>query len=98
MSNKQYEVFNFGPSRNIPYRGNSLNLQQHWGFITSDRRLVKVLKEFPAISIKELGSAKREYEHMNFFKIKQKAREMGLKLDGKIKKKELIKLMEGVKK
>ena len=94
---KQYEVFNFGPTRNIPYKGSSLNMQQHWGFITSDRRLVKVLKAFPSISVNELGKTKSEYDHMNFFKIKQKAREMGLTIDSKVKKKELIKLMEGVK-
>lgn len=97
MANKRYEVFNFGPTRSIPYKGDSLNLQQHWGFITSDRRLVKILKEFSAISIKELGKTDSEYDHMNFFKLKQKAREMGLEIDSKVKKKELIKLMEGVK-
>jgi len=97
MAKKEYEVFNFGPSRSIPYKGGSLNLQQHWGFITSDRRLVKILKEFQAVSIRELGKTSSEYDHMNFFKLKQKARDMGLKIDSKVKKKELIKLMEGVK-
>lgn len=97
MANKRYEVFNFGSTRNIPYKGGSLNLQQHWGFITSDRRLVKVLKEFHAVSIRELGKTTSEYDHMNFFKLKQKAREMGIEVDSKVKKKELIKLMEGVK-
>ena len=97
MSNKEYEVFNFGPTRNIPYKDGSLNLQQHWGFITSDRRLVKLLKEFPSISIKEMKKVEPEYGNMNFFKLKKEARGMGLDINSKMKKKELIKLMEGVK-
>ena len=97
MAKKEYEVFNFGPTRNIPHKNQESSIQQHWGFITSDRRLVKVLKEFHAISIRELGKTDSEYDHMNFFKLKQKAREIGLEIDSKIKKKELIKLMEGVK-
>lgn len=98
MSNKQYEVFNFGPTRIIPYKGYSLNIQQHWGFITSDRRLVKVLKRFPAIFIREIKTNDNEYKNMNYFKLKQKARRMGLQVNNKMKKKDLINLMEGVDK
>ena len=98
MSKKIYEVYNFGPTRDIPYKGHAFNIQQAWGFETSDKGLIKVLRKFPSISIKEVVEKKGPYADMNYFKIKQKAREMGLDIENNIKKKDLIKLMEGVKK
>ena len=94
MSKKEYEVFNFGPTRNIPYKGGSLNLQQHWGFKTFDEKLVKLLKAFPAISITEIAEKKGPYADINYFKLKKMARDMNLGIKNNIKKEELIKLME----
>ena len=95
MSRKEYEVYNFGPTRYIPYKGGNLNLQQSWGFITSDKKLVKLLKAFPAISIKEVVEKEEgKYASINYFKLKKMARDMDLDIDNNIKKKELIKLME----
>lgn len=98
MSEKEYEVFNFGPSRDIPYKGSSINLQQHWGFVTSDKKLINVLRKFPSISITEVKEKKGKYDHTNYFELKQMAVNMGLEIKNNIKKKDLIKLMEGVKK
>lgn len=98
MVRKKYEVFNFGPTRDIPYKGGSFNLQQHWGFTTYDKKLVKLLSAFKAVSITEIVEKKEgPYAGMNYFKLKKMARDMNLDMDNNIKKKELIKLMEGVR-
>ena len=94
MSRKEYEVYNFGPARIIPYKGSGLNIQQSWGFTTSDKKLVKHLKAFPAISVKEVSRKKGPYASINYMKLRKMAREMGFDIDKKIKKNELIKLME----
>ena len=97
MSKKKYEVFNFGPTRDIPYKGGSFNLQQSWGFETSDKKLIKLLRAFPAISITEVVEKESQYAHTNYFRLKKMAVDMGLDIKNNIKKNELIKLMEGVK-
>jgi hypothetical protein len=49
---KIYEVWNFGCTRLIPYKKDSIFLQADWGFETEDIQLVSVLKAIPYVNVK----------------------------------------------
>jgi hypothetical protein len=99
----KYEVFNFGGTRSIPYKEHALHLQQNWGFVTEDKELVKVLKELPYITVREIEPKKTEgsckinkdkglivYEKMNFFNLRKIAREMGIEVTNKECKNDIL--------
>jgi len=98
----KYEVFNFGGARDIPYKEHTLHLHRNWGFVTSDKKMINIIKGYPFISIKKLeekdeGSCIDDkdkkyavYEKMNFFKLKKLARDNGLKVGERDKKKDIL--------
>jgi hypothetical protein len=50
-----YRAWNFGPTREIPYKGQPVFLQKDSFIDTQDEGLVAELKKFPYIEIEEIA-------------------------------------------
>lgn len=88
-----YKIFNCGNSRNLPYKGMSIFIAKKQMITTEDKGMADALSAYPYIDV--ITEVKDEnYDGIHFFKLKKIAQEKGIELYPKIKKKELIKLLE----
>ncbi|GAH60125.1 unnamed protein product [marine sediment metagenome] len=91
-----YKIFNCGNSRNLPYKGMSIFIAKKQMIPTEDKDMADALSAYPYIDV--LTEIKDEdYDNIHFSKLKKIAREKGIELHPKIKKKELIKLIDKVR-
>ncbi|MBA7555497.1 hypothetical protein ES705_48161 [subsurface metagenome] len=87
-----YRLYNYGNSRSLPYKGMNVFVAKNQFIDTEDKEMADALSAFPCLDI-ILTIDKENYEKMNFFSLKKLAKEKGLGLSPKIKKKELIELL-----
>ena len=91
-----YKIYNYGNSRNLPYKGMSIFIAKKQMIPTEDKDMADALSAYPYIDV--ITEVKDEdYDGIHFFKLKKIAREKGIELHPKIKKIELIKLLDKVR-
>jgi len=91
-----YKIYNYGNSRNLPYKGMSIFIAKNQMIPTDDGDMADALSAYPYIDV--LTEVKDEdYDNIHFSKLKKIAREKGIELYPKIKKTELIKLIDKVR-
>jgi len=88
-----YKIFNCGNSRNLTYKGMSIFIAKNQMIPTEDKDMEDALSAYPYIDfVTEINH--KDYNNIHFSKLKKIAREKGIELHPKIKKTELIKLLE----
>jgi hypothetical protein len=55
-----FRVWNFGTTREIPYKGQPLFLQKDSFIETKDKRLVAELRKFPYLEVEEIAEPKKK--------------------------------------
>jgi len=91
-----YKIFNCGNSRNLPYKGMSIFIAKKQTIETEDKDMADALSAYPYVDV--ITEVKDEdYDNIHFSKLKKIAREKGIELHPKIKKTELIKLIDKVR-
>lgn len=88
-----YRIKNYGNSRSLPYKEMNIFVTKNQVIETEDKEMADTLSAFPCLDIIKTID-KENYEEMNFFKLKKLAKGRGIEFDKKIKKKELIKLLD----
>lgn len=91
-----YKIYNYGNSRNLPYKGMSIFIAKKQMIETEDKEMADALSAYPYIDV--ITEVKDEdYDNIHFFKLKKVAKEKGIEFDKHIKKKELINRLSEVK-
>lgn len=91
-----YKIYNYGNSRNLPYKGMSIFIAKKQMIPTEDKDMADALSAYPYIDV--ISEVKDEdYDNIHFSKLKKIAREKGIELHPRIKKTELIKLLDKVR-
>jgi len=91
-----YKIYNYGNSRNLPYKGMSIFIAKKQMIPTEDKDMADVLSAYPYIDV--ITEVKdKDYDNIHFSKLKKIAREKGIELHPRIKKIELIKLLDKVR-
>jgi hypothetical protein len=91
-----YKIYNYGNSRNLPYKGMSIFIAKKQMIPTEDKDMADALSAYPYIDVlTEITD--EDYDDIHFSKLKKIAREKGIELHPKIKKIELIKLLDKVR-
>lgn len=91
-----YKIYNYGNSRNLPYKGMSIFIAKKQMIPTEDKDMADALSAYPYIDV--ITEVKDEdYDSIHFFRLKKIAREKGIELHPRIKKIELIKLLDKVR-
>ena len=91
-----YKIFNCGNSRNLPYKGMSVFIAKKQMIPTEDKDMADALSAYPYIDVLT-EVTDEDYDDIHFSKLKKIAREKGIELHPKIKKIELIKLLDKVR-
>ncbi|MBA7527671.1 hypothetical protein ES705_19849 [subsurface metagenome] len=87
-----YRLYNYGNSRTVPYKGMNVFVGKNQFLDIEDKEMADALSAFPCLDIVETAD-KENYEKMNFFKLKKLAKDKDIEFDKKIKKIEVIKLL-----
>jgi len=90
----KFRVWNFGRTREVPFKGKNIFLQKDSGFETSDKKLVDELRKFPYIKIEEI----QDYQGMPIWELRRLASQKGLKGLTRAPKKVLIGRLTAYKK
>ena len=91
-----YKIYNYGNSRNLPFKGMSIFIAKNKMIPTEDKDMADALSAYPYINV--ITEVKDEdYDNIHFSQLKKIAREKGIELHPKIKKIELIKLLDTVR-
>lgn len=88
----KFRVWNFGRTREIPFKGKNIFLQKDSGFETSDEKLVDELRKFPYIKIEKI----EDYGSMPIWELRRLASQKGLKGLTRVPKKVLIERLSEV--
>lgn len=91
-----YKIYNYANSRNLPYKGMSIFIAKKQMIETEDKDMADALSAYPYIDV-ITGVKDEDYDNIHFFKLKKIAREKGIELHPRIKKIELIKLLDKVR-
>ncbi|MBA7545021.1 hypothetical protein ES705_37383 [subsurface metagenome] len=91
-----YKIYNYGNSRNLPYKGMSIFIAKKQMIPTEDKDMADALSAYPYIDVLT-EVTDEDYDDIHFSKLKKIAREKGIELHPKIKKIELIKLLDKVR-
>ncbi|MBA7622810.1 hypothetical protein ES703_30197 [subsurface metagenome] len=91
-----YKIYNYGNSRNLPYKGMSVFIAKKQMIPTKDKDMADALSAYPYIDVLT-EVTDEDYDAIHFSKLKKIAREKGIELHPKIKKIELIKLLDKVR-
>ena len=71
----KFRVWNFGRTREVPFRGKNIFLQKDSGFETDDEKLVDELRRFPYIKVEKI----KDYGSMPIWELRRLASQKGLK-------------------
>lgn len=88
----KFRIWNFGRTREVPFRGKNIFLQKDSGFETGDEKLVDELRKFPYIKIEEI----KGYESIPIWELRRLASQKGLKGLTRAPKKVLIERLSEV--
>ncbi len=88
----KFRVWNFGRTREIPFKGKNILLQKDFGFEISDEKLVDELRKFPYIKIEKI----EDYGSMPIWELRRLASQKGLKGLTRVPKKVLIERLSEV--
>jgi len=91
-----YKIYNYGNSRNLPFKGMSIFIAKNKMISTKDKDMADALSAYPYIDVLT-EVTDEDYDDVHFSKLKKIAREKGIELHPKIKKIELIKLLDKVR-
>ena len=89
----QYEIWNWGATRVLPYKDRSVELVQEDGIYTEDGEMAEALGKFPLISVKELTAL----EDLPMKDLNKKAGKAGINPFG-LRKAELVAKLREVEK